>query len=172
MNAILIDFGSVGQFASVPPVGASVWNLPSGAGATAHLDVDAVNGSGDTSVVSIDLGASVNLPAGQARNFLASVNTGAALGPYQAVYTIDLSDENIPGATALGSVTVTVAATIVPACAGDINGDGVTNAADFTVLAGNFGGGPGLTRAHGDLNGDGFVNAADFTILAGDFGCL
>ena len=172
VNAILIDFGSVAQFASVSPVGASVWNLPSGLGATAQLDVDAVNGSGDTAVVSINLGTSVNLPAGQARNFQASVNTGAAVGPYQSVYTIDLSDENIPGATALGSVTVTVTATIIPACTGDINGDGVTNAADFTVLAGNFGGGPGLTRAQGDLNGDGFVNAADFTILAGDFGCI
>jgi hypothetical protein len=57
-----------------------------------------------------------------------------------------------------------------PACAGDVNGDGQTNAADFTILAGNFGSGvtPGTG---GDLNGDGTVNASDFTILAGDFGC-
>jgi hypothetical protein len=61
--------------------------------------------------------------------------------------------------------------TIPPACPGDINGDGNTNAADFTILAGNFGAGPGATPAQGDLTGDGFVNAADFTILAGGFGC-
>jgi hypothetical protein len=57
-----------------------------------------------------------------------------------------------------------------PACAGDITGDGVTNASDFTVLAGFF----GQTVApgeFGDLNSDGLVNAADFVILAGDFGC-
>ena len=61
-------------------------------------------------------------------------------------------------------------ATPAPTCAGDINHDGFTNAADFTILAGNFGNAvtPG---ADGDLNGDGVVNAADFTILAGDFGC-
>ena len=56
-------------------------------------------------------------------------------------------------------------------CAGDVNGDGVTNAADFTILAGSFGSGPGVGRSSGDLTGDGFVNVADFTVLAGDFGC-
>ena len=60
-------------------------------------------------------------------------------------------------------------ATPTPACP-DINGDGLTNAADFTILAGNFGAAvPPNTL--GDLNGDGLVNAADFTILAGAFGC-
>ena len=65
------------------------------------------------------------------------------------------------------------AITIAPApgeCPGDVNGDGFTNAGDFTILAGNFGG-PVTPNTDGDLNGDGLVNAADFTILAGDFGC-
>jgi hypothetical protein len=57
-----------------------------------------------------------------------------------------------------------------PACAGDINGDLSTNAADFTILAGNFGASV-AQNTNGDLNGDGLVNAADFVILAGDFGC-
>ena len=55
-------------------------------------------------------------------------------------------------------------------CIGDVNGDGSTNAADFTILAGNFGSNV-PPNTGGDLNGDGIVNAADFTILAGDFGC-
>jgi endonuclease I len=171
VNAIIVDFGSVPQFSAEPPVGASLWNLASVNGATAHLDVDSVVGSGATGVVSINLGTSINLPAGQARNFNASVNTAGSLGFHQSVYTVTVSDENIPGAVTQAALTVTVRATLVPACSGDVNGDGQTNAADFTVLAGNFGGGPGLTRAQGDLSGDGFVNASDFTILAGDFGC-
>lgn len=57
------------------------------------------------------------------------------------------------------------------ACAGDVTGDLVTNSADFTVLAGNFGAGPGVSRAQGDLTGDGYVDSGDFTVLAGDFGC-
>ena len=57
-----------------------------------------------------------------------------------------------------------------PACAGDINNDGATNASDFVILAGNFGASV-TPNTSGDLNGDGLVNASDFVILAGDFGC-
>jgi hypothetical protein len=60
--------------------------------------------------------------------------------------------------------------TPTPACAGDINGDSMTNAADFVILAGSFGS-VVAPNTNGDLNGDGLVNAADFTILAGNFGC-
>ncbi len=57
-----------------------------------------------------------------------------------------------------------------PACIGDITGDGITNSADFNVMASNF----GLTVfpfTGGDLTGDGLVNSADFNVLATDFGC-
>ena len=65
---------------------------------------------------------------------------------------------------------VTVAFTPAPACSGDVNGDGSTNAGDFVILAGNFGSSV-APFTNGDLNGDGIVNASDFVILAGDFGC-
>jgi subtilisin family serine protease len=57
-----------------------------------------------------------------------------------------------------------------PECAGDVNGDGVVNAADFTALAASFGMTTGATRAMGDVTGDGAVNAADFAVVAGSFG--
>jgi formylglycine-generating enzyme required for sulfatase activity len=57
-----------------------------------------------------------------------------------------------------------------PLCSGDVNGDGGANAADFVILAGNFGASVPQGTG-GDLNGDGLVNSADFVILAGDFGC-
>ena len=68
-----------------------------------------------------------------------------------------------------GAQFFTIAST--PACPGDITGDGATNAADFVVLAGNFGAGPDATRAQGDLDGNGLVNASDFVALAGAYGC-
>ena len=75
------------------------------------------------------------------------------------------SGDGLEGGTAVFQFTITPAP-----CAGDINGDGITTAADFTILAGNFGATvPAGTL--GDLNGDAVVDAADFTILAGDFGC-
>jgi hypothetical protein len=58
-----------------------------------------------------------------------------------------------------------------PTCIGDVNGDGDTNAADFTILAGSFGDAV-APNTSGDLNGDGLVNAADFVILSGDLGCV
>jgi hypothetical protein len=58
----------------------------------------------------------------------------------------------------------------VDPCPGDINGSGAVNAADFTILAGNFGLGTNATLDDGDVNGDGLVNAQDFVILAGAFG--
>ncbi|MCL2639625.1 MAG: dockerin type I domain-containing protein, partial [Phycisphaerales bacterium] len=48
--------------------------------------------------------------------------------------------------------------------AGDINGDGIVDLMDLTILARNWKK-PG-TWATGDLNGDGFVDLADLTILA------
>ena len=56
-------------------------------------------------------------------------------------------------------------------CPGDVNRDGFTNAADFTILAGSFGQTVPI-GSNGDLNDDTMVNATDFTILAGNFGCV
>lgn len=55
-------------------------------------------------------------------------------------------------------------------CAADINGDGVTDSADLSVVLGSFGSSvpPGTS---GDLNGDGVVDSADLSALVGDFGC-
>ena len=75
------------------------------------------------------------------------------------------SGDGVPG----GDAVFTFAVAPNP-CPGDVNGDGATDAGDFTILAGSFGlSVPAGTQ--GDLNDDGVVDAADFTILAGDFGC-
>ncbi len=65
------------------------------------------------------------------------------------------------------AVTVTVSQ--VPPKPGDINGDGVVNAIDLSILANNWGG-SSRTRAQGDLNGDTAVNAIDLSILANNWG--
>jgi hypothetical protein len=80
---------------------------------------------------------------------------------------------NAGGSAAVDAAVAYVESLLAPptSCAGDVNGDGATNASDFTILAGAFG--TSVTvGTNGDLNGDGLVNAADFVILAGDFGCV
>jgi 3',5'-cyclic AMP phosphodiesterase CpdA len=52
---------------------------------------------------------------------------------------------------------------------GDANRDGVVDASDATILAGNWQAGPGASWLMGDFNGDGYVNASDATILAGNW---
>lgn len=72
--------------------------------------------------------------------------------------------------TSLDRVAIDTFAVQVPACSGDTNGDGSTDAADLSVVIGAFGTAvaPGTS---GDLNGDGVVDAADLSILIGDFSC-
>lgn len=59
------------------------------------------------------------------------------------------------------STTPTVPPTTI---LGDLNGDGVVNALDLSILLSNWGK-TGATAAQGDLNGDGVVNALDLSIL-------
>lgn len=57
-----------------------------------------------------------------------------------------------------------------PPCAGDTNGDHMTNGADLSVLLGQFG--SNVTPGTGaDFNGDGIVNGADLSVLLSAFGC-
>ena len=57
-------------------------------------------------------------------------------------------------------------APLQPPPLGDLNEDGAVDLADFTILAGNFGGGGFMGLQDGDLNGDASVSFADFLLLA------
>jgi hypothetical protein len=53
--------------------------------------------------------------------------------------------------------------------AGDINGDGLVDVADYNIWAANVGR-TGATWSQGDLNGDGLVDVADYNIWAANVG--
>jgi len=58
----------------------------------------------------------------------------------------------------------------LPECMADANEDGVTDAADLSVLLGQFE--ASVTPGSGaDFNGDGSVDGADLSVLLGGFGC-
>ncbi len=61
----------------------------------------------------------------------------------------------------------------VPACAGDITGDGATDVFDFSALAAAFGSSPGDANWNpdADIVADGVIDVFDFSTLAADFGC-
>lgn len=76
----------------------------------------------------------------------------------------------------LGIVTITLIATgfylvfrtHAATLQGDINGDGMVNVSDLSILASNYNQ-SGRTLAQGDLTGDGLVNVFDLSMLAANW---
>lgn len=64
-----------------------------------------------------------------------------------------------------GIFTASLAATLL----GDYSGNGVVDAADYTVWADNFG---SMTLLSADGNGNGVIDAADYTVWADNFGSI
>jgi hypothetical protein len=116
--------------------------------------------------LSSDVTPFTNLAPGGSISFAATLDT-ATLGSFATMYTLATSDEDLPGATALSSLTLQLSARV--AIGGDATLDDVVNLADFNVLAASFGL-SGRTWETADFNRDGIVNLADFNVLAANFG--
>lgn len=70
----------------------------------------------------------------------------------------------------LGAVGGTITYEYIPACAGDLNDDGVVDQSDLGTLLTNFGTQEGATREQGDLDGDGDVDQSDLGALVAMYG--
>lgn len=107
-------------------------------------------------------------PAMEAGIYLLTIQvTGTGFEPSDPVF---LAFNNNAPAEELDAAVAYLEDQLAPSCSGDANGDGSTDAADLSVLIGNFGASvPAGTG--GDLNGDGSVDAADLSVLIGGFGC-
>jgi hypothetical protein len=170
-NGLTFDFGTVTLGAAAPTFSFDLFNLETTAGFTAGLDLDSIVGSGDTAALTTDLSLfqGVTLAAGAGYEFAATLNTTAA-GLFSATYTLNFSDENLPGATALGSMTLTLSGVVSAAAVedGDFNADGAVDGADFLAWQRGVGGVASL--ANGDANDDGVVDSADLEIWTEQFG--
>lgn len=130
MNELTIDFGTVslGEDVSV----ASMWTNLQADGApsfAANLDLDSIAGSGDTEVLFTNLAAFSGLVQGDFQSFDAFF-TPTSVGQFSAVYTLNLSDEDLPSEQ-LQTLTLNLLAQAV--LAGDFNTDGMVDAADYVV---------------------------------------
>lgn len=66
------------------------------------------------------------------------------------------------------TITVTIPDAECPSLPGDVNGDGVVDFSDFSIVLSQYGQtGPGL---QGDVNGDDVVNFEDFSIVLANYG--
>jgi endonuclease I len=161
-----IDFGNVALGSVATPATIDVFNLNAPSGFTAALDLDSVTPAGDTSVFTTDLASFTSLAAGSTQAFTSSFNVSAR-GSFLATYTLNLSDENLSGAT---NKTLTLTLKGVARLAGDFNNDGSVDAGDYVVWQRSFG--QSVATAYSGADGDGnlTIDNADFDVWRAHFG--
>lgn len=95
-----------------------------------------------------------------------AVAGGGSGGPGTGQFATFYAKENVFGSGRRARLELTVETSLL---GGDVNGDGVVNGADLSVLLSTFGTQvlPGFA---GDLNCDGLVNGADLSVLLSNFG--
>jgi hypothetical protein len=173
-NTISHNFGSVAQGSSPADFAFDIHNLITSAGFTSELDlaVTGIQGTGDTSVFTTNVGAIADLAAGNFQSFLASFNTTNP-GTFSATYTFNVGDNTAyNGAVANGTPLVlelsgSVTGTVLHA--GDFDGDGDVDGADFVAWQTNFPKESGAILAQGDADADGDVDGADFVVWQTNF---
>lgn len=83
----------------------------------------------------------------------------------------DAGDYDVLISNACGFATSdTATLTVVPACPGDLNGDGTVSLPDLAILLANYGTSGGATPGQGDLDSDGDVDLGDLAELLGHYG--
>lgn len=171
-DTLTYDFGTVTQGSAVPTFSFNLFDFGTNPAYTANLDFDSVTPSGDSGVLTTDLAASagsLTIAGGLSHAFTALLDTATA-GMYSATYTLMLSDENIAGALSK-SLTLTLTGSVMAAAGlpGDYNGDGIVDAADYTVWRATFG---QTVTAHSgaDGDGDGMVDDGDYQVWSNNFG--
>lgn len=174
LNTLNYDFGTVTMGSSVPMFQFDIANLIGTVNYTAKLDLDSIGITGDGAIFPTDLFTFANgsaLEAGTSLSFDAAFDT-SAVGNFAATYTLNFSDENLPGASSLGSLTLNFTGAVEQAIVNtaDFDGDGDVDGRDFQIWQRGFG--IGTTLETGDANGSGTVDEADLLIWQEQFGQL
>jgi hypothetical protein len=151
-NALTVDLGTVTAGAAAPSTTFRVYNRASSNGVTltSGLDVDGVNApAGGASPMSVTLAFGRVTAGGSVQG---TVNLATATpGTYERVFTVQVSDENVPGEgsrTLALTVRGTVAAALTPL---------ESWAAAYGLTGAN-------AAAGADSDGDGFVNLAEYAL--------
>lgn len=160
-NHLTLDFGTISPTGSSLSGQFEIANLISVAGYTAALDLDSISIVGSNKF-STSLATFQNLAAGTYTTFDATFDA-SQLGLYTANITLNISDEDLPGA-ATSQLLLTLTGHVSGRAFGDFNDDGLVNGDDYTLWATNFG--QSGTGNYADANADTLVNGDDYTVWA------
>lgn len=103
-NTLFLNLGDV-NVGSSRTLDFSLFNF--GSGFVANLDLDSITETDDANAFSSTLAARSNIPIGSPADFDVTF-TPSYMGGFFATYTLNVSDENIPGATAGAPLTLYV----------------------------------------------------------------
>lgn len=166
-SAFTVDFGVLPIGGPLTTAAVTIFNRPSSSSGTASasLDIDAILATGDLDVFSNTLEPVEGISAGTGQAFDILLNP-LEFGPLKAQWSVQVSDEDLPGAGALASLGIMASAVV--ALPGDANLDGVVSLLDLDRLGQHFGGNGDWQD--GDFNLDGLVSLLDLDLLGQYFG--
>ena len=165
-DLLTIDFGTLTP-GGIVNAAFDLFNLESTLGFTADLDLDSIIGSGDTGVLGSNLVAFSALDAGTSNGFMASFDT-SGLGTFSASYTLNLSDEDIAGATNQ-VLTLQLLGEVAGTLVGDLDGDGFVGIDDLNIVLSNWNQNVPPANPQADPSGDGFVGIDDLNTVLGNW---
>jgi len=168
LDSLVYDFGAIPMGSSAATFDFDLFNLESAASFTAGLDFDGVTTNGDVATLIVDLDrfdGPGTLEAGASANLTASFDTSVA-GDFSAVYTLNFSDEDLPGASGLESLELTLLGRIdeVVADSADFDQDEDVDGIDFLTWQ------RGLGSGTADTNDDLLVDQLDLDIWQSQYG--
>jgi len=144
-----------------------LFNLEDTLNFTADLDLDSIIGVGDTGVLGSDLATFAGLDAGTANSYMASFDTSST-GSFSATYTLNLSDEDIAGATSQ-VLTLQLLGEVVSVLTGDLDGDGFVGIDDLNLVLANWNQNVPPANPLADPSGDGFIGIDDLNEVLGNW---
>lgn len=172
VTSVTHNFGTVAMGSAAPPFYFYLFNRSTTPGFTADLDFDSVMGSGGAAALAAlttnlaESAGSLSLDGGDSHQFTAMLNT-SAVGSFSAIYTLTLSDENLPQATTNMKLFLTLSGQVL--LAGDYNRDGLVDAADYVVWRGTYG--TSVMPFEGaDGDGSGTIGDEDYPVWMAHFG--
>jgi PEP-CTERM motif len=165
-NLLTIDFGTLALGGTVNSA-FDLFNIESTLGFTADLDLDSIIGAGDTGTLGNNLATFAGLAANGSNAFMASFDT-SVLGTFSATYTLNLSDEDIAGATNQ-ILTLQLLGEVAGALTGDLDGDGFVGINDLNIVLSNWNQNVPPANPQADPSGDGFVGIDDLNTVLGNW---